>query len=72
MATEATIKRWGNSMGIVLPKDMIEKGHFHENDKVIVTVVKEADVSSSFGALKGKIGMSGQKLKDMVRQGWES
>ncbi len=31
---------------------------------------KKANLSSSFGSLKGKLKMSGQQFKDLVRKGW--
>jgi len=68
MATEVIAKKWGNSIGIVLPKDFVEKQGIEENDKIFVDVVKEANLKHLFGSLKRK--MSGQKFKDMVREGW--
>ena len=69
MATEAIIRKWGNSYGITLPKDLMEKKHLKENDRVIVQVVKEEDLSDIYGSLPRK--MSGQEFKNMVRKGWE-
>jgi len=37
--------------------------------KIIVNIVKEADLSDIFGSLNRKL--SGQKFKDFVKQGWE-
>ena len=71
MTTEAVIRKWGNSLGIILPKEFLKKKHLKENDKIVVDVFKKANLSSSFGALKGKIKMSGQEFKDKVREGWE-
>ncbi len=71
MATEAIVKKWGNSLGVVLPKRVVKQQHLHENDKISILVVKEADLSSSYGSLKGKLKMSGQQFKDMVRKGWD-
>lgn len=68
MAEEVVIKRWGNSYGIVLPKEIMKKKHLKENEKVLVEVVKEANIQRLFGSLKRK--MSGQEFKDMVRKGW--
>lgn len=68
MATEAIIKKWGNSLGIILPKETVLRKHFKENDKVLIEVVKEADLTDIYGTLP-RI-MSGQKFKDMVREGW--
>ncbi|HIH12296.1 TPA: AbrB/MazE/SpoVT family DNA-binding domain-containing protein [Candidatus Woesearchaeota archaeon] len=71
MVAETIIKKWGNSLGVVLPKELVDFQHLKENDKVTVFLVKEADLSSSYGALKGKLKMSGQEFKNMVRKGWE-
>ena len=70
MATEAVVRKWGNSLGVILPKDIEKTQHIKEDDTIFVYVVKEADLSKSYGALKGKLKMSGQKFKDMVRKGW--
>ena len=71
MTIETRVKKWGNSYAVILPKDMVEKQHLKENDKVNIMLVKEADLTKSYGALKGKVKMSGQEFKDFVRKGWE-
>ncbi len=68
MATEVSIRKWGNSMGIVLPKEFIEEKSLKENDRILIEVAKKADLSKLFGKLSRK--MSGQEFKDMVRNGW--
>jgi hypothetical protein len=50
-----------------LPKKIVEKEEFKENQISLIRVVKAADMSE-FGSLKRKI--SGQEFKDMVRKGW--
>lgn len=69
MANEVIAKKWGSSIGIVLPKELVDKQMIRENDKIIIEVVKEADLTKLFGSLKKK-KMSGQEFKDMVREGW--
>ena len=70
MAVKVKVKKWGNSMGLILPKAVIEKEHLKENDTINIEIVKEADLSDIFGSIK-KRKLSGQKFKDMVRKGWE-
>ncbi len=70
MATEVMTKKWGNSIGVVLPRELIEKQHIKENQKIIINVIREADLSDIFGSVKGKLKMSGQKLKDLAKEGW--
>ncbi len=69
MAFETKVKRWGNSIGIIIPNEFVENENIKENDKIIVNIVKEADLSDIFGSLNRKL--SGQKFKDFVKQGWE-
>jgi len=70
MAIEATIKRWGNSFGIVIPKEIIERERLKENKKVIINIIKVADLSDIFGLVKNR-KLSGQKMKDLSRKEWE-
>ena len=71
MAIEVEMKKWGNSMGVIIPKELIDKKNLKENDRITIEIVKKADVSDVFGNVK-KRKMSGQNFKDMVRKGWES
>ena len=71
MATEVITKKWGNSIGVVLPKELVEKQHIKENQKIIINIFREADLSDIFGSVKGKLKMGGQKLKDLARGGWD-
>ena len=68
MATEVMVRKWGNSIGVVFPKEFVEKKHLKVNEKIVVEIVKEADLRDIFGSLKRKA--SGQEFKDMVRRGW--
>ncbi|MFH1182221.1 MAG: AbrB/MazE/SpoVT family DNA-binding domain-containing protein [Candidatus Woesearchaeota archaeon] len=70
MAVQVVIKKWGNSMGVVIPRELVEQESLKENEKVLIEMVKEADLTGLFGALKRK--MSGQEFKDMVRKGWKA
>ena len=70
MAVEVIVKKWGNSMGIVLPKEIVESKNLKENDKIRLEIVKEADLTPIWGLIK-KRKMNGQQFKDMVRKGWK-
>lgn len=69
MAIEAKLKKWGNSMAIIVPNRLILDKKLKENDNIVIEVVKKADLSDSFGMIK-KRKMSGQEFKNMVRKGW--
>ena len=65
---QVKVKKWGNSMAVILPKEFIDKTNLKEHEKVYLDVIRKADLSSVFGTLKFK--ESAQELKDIVRKGW--
>ena len=46
------VRKWGNSLGIVLPKKLVEEAEVAENDLVDVTIVKKKK-TSGFGLCRG-------------------
>ena len=69
MSVELVVKKLGNSLGVIFPKEFIIKKRIKLKEKVFVEVVKEADITNIFGTMKAD--MSGQKFKNMVRDGWK-
>ena len=69
MAVEVTLRKWGNSIGIVFPKEFVKQRNLKPNEKIVVEIARKADLGRIFGTLPRK--MSGQEFKDMVREGWE-
>ncbi|MCL7412592.1 MAG: hypothetical protein M8353_03120 [ANME-2 cluster archaeon] len=47
------LKRWGNSLGIIIPKDKIEELGLSEHDIIDLDIVKKEKVSG-FGIAEGK------------------
>ena len=69
MNDTAIVQKWGNSLGIKLPKELVEKQQIKEGDILsLPIVIKKADLSDVFGS--AKTGESGQKFKDRAREGW--
>ena len=66
---EATTRKWGNSLGITLPKELVEAQHLHENEKIKVLIMKQNHTfQKSFGMFKDKLGnKSTQQIKDELR-----
>lgn len=66
---EAEAKKWGNSLGVILPRDVVEKEHIKENQKIGILIIKDSSktLKSSFGILKGKMKKSSQQIKDELR-----
>ena len=69
MTATVVVRKWGNSLGITLPKELVEGQNIKEGDVLsLPVVIKKANLSKIFGSIK--TGMSGQKFKDMAREGW--
>ena len=68
METEAIARKWGDSIGFILPKAIVDKEKIKPNSKVKFEIIKVTDISNTFGKLKRKI--SGQEFKDRARTGW--
>ena len=68
--TETKIREWGNSFGIVIPKELIVKEGFRVNEVVDIRINKKQNLMEFFGKGKGKI-KDAQKEKDEARKIWK-
>ncbi|HLD87243.1 MAG TPA: AbrB/MazE/SpoVT family DNA-binding domain-containing protein [Candidatus Nanoarchaeia archaeon] len=68
METESIARKWGNSIGFIIPAEVAEKENIRPNSKVRFEIIRVDDISDTFGTLPRK--MSGQKFKDLARAGW--
>lgn len=65
----AEVRKWGNSLGIIIPKETVEKEHIREKEKIRFIIVRDGDVlSKTFGMVKGKWNKSAQQIKDQARK----
>ena len=68
MITKTKVKCWGNSLGIVLPKKLVDEEGLKEGEEVEVTVRKTSDVR----LLRGKYPFKDlQYEKDEMKRGWK-
>ena len=70
MEVEIKTKKSGNSIGVVIPKEILEKQKIKENETVIFSIKKKLLVSEVFGRLKGWKRPT-QEIKDEMRKGWK-
>jgi len=68
MELETIARKWGDSIGFIIPKEIAEKEKIKPNSRVKFEIIKVSDISDTFGKLKRKI--SGQEFKDRARTGW--
>ena len=67
---ETTARKWGNSIGIALPKDVVEKANIEPDKEIKVFIQdKRVNLSKVFGTLK--IKKPTQEILDEIRLGEE-
>lgn len=49
---EVQVKEWGNSLGIIIPKEIIEHDGLNKGDTIKVDIIKR-NRRDGFGAFKG-------------------
>ncbi len=62
-------KRWGSSLGVVIPKEAVEEERIHEGDEVIIEIRKKKTIKELFGSAKD-LKIDSQKMKDESRKEW--
>ncbi|MBI2144856.1 AbrB/MazE/SpoVT family DNA-binding domain-containing protein [Candidatus Woesearchaeota archaeon] len=63
------VKEWGNSLGVILPRQFVKEAGLETGDEIIV-MKKRADLKPLFGILK-EVNKTTQELKDEMRKSWE-
>ena len=69
METVGKTRKWGNSLGIVLPKEFVKEENIEEGDEVVIKKKKKPSLSDLRGILVG-VGKTAQELKNEGREGW--
>jgi len=67
MAIRTVMRKWGNSLGVVIPREEASKEGLHENDEVEIVIRKAVDIRQLFGKYKFR---DLQSLKEELREGW--
>lgn len=60
-------KKWGNSLGFIIPRDIIKKEKITSETEVIIKIQKVNPIKEIFGSLKGW-EFDTQKFKDEMRK----
>lgn len=68
MECETITRKWGNSLGVTLPKELIEGENIQEHEKIKLLVIKENQtLKNTFGMVKGKLKKNTQKIKSEIK-----
>lgn len=69
MVAVAKARKWGNSLGVVLPKDLVANEGIEEGDEILVKRKATGSLYELRGLLKG-VKKSGAQLKEEAKEGW--
>ncbi|HLC84885.1 MAG TPA: AbrB/MazE/SpoVT family DNA-binding domain-containing protein [Candidatus Nanoarchaeia archaeon] len=69
LTIESQTRKWGDSLAIIIPRDVVRQERLRINDTVRLTIHKTVDLSDLFGTWKTK--KNPQELKDEAREGWD-
>ena len=56
-------RKWGNSLGIVIPLNVIQRENLKENTEITLKIVKKSPFENLFGSLKFK-----RPVKNIVKE----
>ena len=69
LQTRSRLKKWGNSLGVVIPKEAAERGGLHVGEEVEIRVTKVRDLTE----LRGKYPIADiQAAKEEMRNAWSA
>ena len=69
MEIESKIRKWGNSYGVMLPKNFLESEHLQEEDIVKVNISKKAEIKKLRGLWNFKRPIK-EIMKD-IKEGYD-
>lgn len=72
MEVKAVAKRWGSSIGVIIPKEVVDAKRIKENDKITIEIKSGQPSKNMFGRFPRRLKKTAQELKDDVRKGWLS
>jgi antitoxin component of MazEF toxin-antitoxin module len=63
------VGRWGSSLGVVIPNEVVRRLHLQPGDDIYLEVQRSGGMFEAFGSLRDwKVDT--QKLMDKLRGGW--
>ncbi len=67
---ECTTKKWGSSIGIVIPSDVVQKENLRINEKIRIIIKKMPMAKDIWNLGPLRRTESTQDIKDELKKGW--
>ena len=73
MIVESKTKKWGNSIGVIIPSEAVERLNIKPEEEIVMEISKKGNVlKEMFGALKGRNKKSAHQMVKEARKELES
>ena len=69
MEAECVTRRWGNSLGIIIPRKITDQENIKENEKVLISVRKGHNAQEFFGLFSDWKRPTAE-IKEEMKRGW--
>ncbi len=67
---QCTTKRWGSSLGIIIPKEIVDNEHLKEHETITIQLKKKHKAQEFFGLLKNWKKPT-EQIKHELKRGWD-
>lgn len=69
---ESVARKWGSSIGLTIPKEVVKKINLKENKRVRFIIIEdESPIKKTFGMLKEWKKPTEQIIKEMREDSWD-
>lgn len=66
---DAEIRKWGNSFGVTIPKDIARKEQIKENQRIRVLILRDNKrMKQSFGMAEKSVKKTAQEIKNSLKK----
>lgn len=73
MEIKTIARKWGSSIGVIIPKEIVDAKRIKENDVITIEVKTRPLAENMFGKFPELTSKkSAQELKDEAKEGWLS
>lgn len=60
-------RKWGNSIGIIIPKEVVKREKIKSGQKISILLLKDSDVlKKTFGSMRGRVKEPTQRIMDEI------
>lgn len=70
MEIKTIARRWGNSIAVIIPKELVDERGIKENQEIQIEIKQPLLAKEVFGILR-KWKRPTQEIKDEMKKGWK-